>query len=66
MQITQNMDPCGLTSCKQPDGLSVVDGVYILKVGHLDIPVGGDKVFAYKIHKQLHEPWIKKIPSGTF
>ena len=40
----------------EPDGLSVVDGVYILKVGHLDIPVGGDKVFAYKIHKQLHEP----------
>ena len=33
----------------EPDGLSVVDGVYILKVGHLDIPVGGDKVFAYKI-----------------
>ena len=40
----------------EPDGLSVVDGVYILKVGHLDIPVGGDKVFAYKIHKQFHEP----------
>lgn len=40
----------------EPDGLSVVDGVYILSVGHLDIPVGGDKVFAYKIHKQLHEP----------
>ena len=40
----------------QPDGLSLVDGKYILKVGHQDIPLGGDKLLAYKIHKQLHEP----------
>ena len=41
-----------------PDGLSLVDGTYTLKVGEKMFKVGGDKDLAYKMHKEVHESWL--------
>lgn len=41
----------------QPDGLSVVDGKYMLKIGEKTFPIGKNKEVAYQLHKQVHETW---------